>query len=322
MYLDCIQFAFPNSFKKGILLNIFYKNKYINHYNYNIVSNKLLLNDWKLKSLLISKKTKEKDIIRQIKLYSENNFIHILWISSYKIYNLLKPIWSSHIFKAGIIILEKPPLIKTKYLQHFFYFRKILEKQQYALFNSDDKSIIYYNNFGYPPYFLGQTISSKYIIIHNFKSGCGSLGVFLVRDINNSENIAVLKICHTEKSYYREKSALVLTKDWPHSPNLIDYNDSQYFLIQEYCGKDLKKIETKQKKNLKPYVNKVLQLLKGKYGLYHNDIRWKNLVLGKYHIEGKSKTLLRLIDWGNANNQNIDKNHDNIIDKNLYLLNG
>jgi thiamine kinase-like enzyme len=54
-----------------------------------------------------------------------------------------------------------------------------------------------------------------------------------------------------------------------------------------------------------PHVKKIVDMLYQKYGLHHNDIRWKNLTYKNYKIT--------VIDWENASTENLDLNHDNIL---------
>ena len=88
-------------------------------------------------------------------------------------------------------------------------------------------------------------------------------------------------------------------------PNLIDSEDTELYLVTDYCGKDLRNLDDVKKTMLIAYINTIHNKIVNDYKLYHNDVRWKNITMNNNKIY--------LIDWGMADFRNIDQNHDQIL---------
>ena len=109
----------------------------------------------------------------------------------------------------------------------------------------------------------------------------------------------------SQQEYQTEKQTLKLLKNWPYSPILIQCDDTHNWLMTTYCGKEMRTAKNSKKKWAKPRIQAIAKELQQLYGIYHNDIRWKNIVK-----EGKHLTL---IDWGMSSHNNTDKNPQHIL---------
>ena len=95
--------------------------------------------------------------------------------------------------------------------------------------------------------------------------------------INGHE--VVRKFVKAEPSYQREKKRLNQLRNFAHSPNLIKFDDENRILVMDYCGIPLDKYGKKVRDRhifLKP-ISEACYILRNEFGLFHNDLRWKNL---------------------------------------------
>ena len=98
---------------------------------------------------------------------------------------------------------------------------------------------------------------------------------------------------------------LKTTSDWLHSPNLVDFNSRDKIIITNWCGKDLKLVKPDYRNNLLPRIQKLCDNIYDKYGIYHNDIRWKNITVKNGNII--------LIDWGMSGELNRERDPEKIL---------
>lgn len=120
------------------------------------------------------------------------------------------------------------------------------------------------------------------------KHGVSTTEVFL-GEYNN--NPAIFKYYKTISKVNREYSAYALLGNCNFVPRIIDYNVTEKLIIFEYVGKSLDiKYPPKERLIFKPQIKELNEQLINTYGVYHNDIRWKNVV---EHDSGK----LYLIDF-------------------------
>ena len=198
----------------------------------------------------------------------------------------------------GLIRLKTTPTLLPKILQY-------MSKIGFKLTLKIDNIFFFLPKLGKSPYFIGQSIDNKYIIRKILKQDTTGRksDVFLVMD--SSDTPYIMKKYAITHKYNQEKSALLATYQWKHSPLLLEYDDNRLILIIEWCGIDLK--HSKSKLDFKHQINKISKELLNNYGLYHNDIRWKNICL-------KSNNRLILIDWEKSKSKYIDTNDENILD--------
>ena len=89
-------------------------------------------------------------------------------------------------------------------------------------------------------------------------------------------------------------------------PKLHKFKDETKTIWTEYCGQSLNlKYIPKDRYKFKPEIRKMVNFLAG-LNLYHNDIRWKNIV------ENDSGQLF-LIDFEVISNENKERDPENII---------
>jgi predicted Ser/Thr protein kinase len=117
------------------------------------------------------------------------------------------------------------------------------------------------------------------------KHGVSTTGVLLGTH-NNSP--AIFKYFKTRSKLNREYSAYSLLGSCAFVPTVLDYREEELLLIFEYVGKSLDiKYKPKERLVYLPEIFKLNEELISTYGIYHNDIRWKNIVesdAGKLYI--------------------------------------
>ncbi len=234
------------------------------------------------------------------KIEITNNFIHVFVAHTSKIYPLFNNL-NLRKFRFGVIILKGSD--NVKHIRDRYTAKNILKDNYYYFYQNINGYDCFVSSVGSAPYYLGQPVMNKYYITGNFKSGCGSTGVFMIRD--QKQTRYVLKIASSNLTYEREVDALTKTKSWQYSPNLIDSDSKRLYIITNWCGRDFKRKPKKDKLAIRSEVQKLCDILTKHYKIYHNDIRWKNITYnGKYLI---------LIDWGMSDDENNEKNHDHIL---------
>ena len=237
-------------------------------------------------------------------------FTHCLVGHTSSVYYLLEQI-NLHKYRFGVIIMKVSQVKDIK--KDRYRIRTLLGKHYYHFYGNIDSYDCYVCNIGYPPYYLGQTILDKYVITGNFKSGCGSSGVYMARDINDTDPTDmdynatrfVVKRSNSKKTFIRELNALIRTTNWIHSPTIIDYNAMERIIITNWCGKDLKLLDSTSKNTYSHKIQLLIDELYNKYQLYHNDVRWKNIT-----IIGSN---LILIDWGMTDIINKERDPETIL---------
>ena len=309
--------------KLGILLEIF-KNKQLSeiinykllkgrkwkHYINRIINNNNKLTKYKypknsIVSLLPLLNLNHFEVLLDSIFYQCNQrenkvrFTHIL-ISHTKNINdiLIKLDHSKYRFGALIIKKENAQILEKQRI-----LTELLENNGYSLFRTKDNYICFYSTIGVAPYYLGQPILDNYYITGNLISGCGSSAVYTIKDRKGDE--LVLKKSSNLNNYAKELKALKITENWEHSPSLIDYNKKNKFIITNWCGKDLKRVDDNYKLELKNKIQELSDILNKQFNLYHNDIRWKNITI----ISNK----IIFIDWGMSEVENKEKDHDYIL---------
>ncbi len=103
-------------------------------------------------------------------------------------------------------------------------------------------------------------------------------------ELNGKE--VVRKFVKAKPSYQREKNNLTRLAKFPHSPNLLKFDDESRILVMDYCGIPLDKYGKKVVHRhifLKP-ISQACYKLKHEFGLFHNDLRWKNLTFQNNQI--------------------------------------
>ena len=225
------------------------------------------------------------------------NYIDVLYISSDRYIWILDRSLLKHI-RFGVIIFPKD----TSHTR-----RKLLDKCRYqsrSIPSQSNQLSCFVSIDGFAPYYRGSTIYQKYVLKRNFKSGLGSHGVYLLK--NKTTQIKyVLKFATNQQEFDNEVQALQLTSDWPHSPHLVLIDKPHLALITEWCGFELRSLPNSKRDRFRPTIQKLLIDLYDRYQIYHNDIRWKNIVVYQNHIY--------LIDWGQSNKESLDKDPQHLL---------
>ena len=158
----------------------------------------------------------------------------------------------------------------------------------YHQVQKDGRYSYYQSKIGHAPYYIGQPILDQFTVVKPYTSGRGSIGVYLVLDLSGTK--MVVKQCSNQTTYSRELNSLQLTSDWAHSPTLYHAYPKENTLVVEWCGEEMRHIKAKRRKKTAPMVQQLVDELHGIYGIYHNDIRWKNIT--------RHGDKIMLIDWG------------------------
>ena len=92
-------------------------------------------------------------------------------------------------------------------------------------------------------------------------------------------------------------------------PKLIEYNIENQVIVTENAGKSLDYIPEEDWQGREKHLPGISKIYKGleKYGLYHNDIRYKNIVWNK------KKNKYYLIDFDFVSVKNLEADGDYII---------
>jgi RIO-like serine/threonine protein kinase len=126
-------------------------------------------------------------------------------------------------------------------------------------------------------------------ILREFKNGMGSLRVTLVEDDDKSK--IVLKEFKTMNKYRKEIELYDILKDSDYVPNVVYRDDERKVLGIEFCGESLNnKFKPKDRYRFKSIIRSAISDIELRYGIYHNDIRWKNICLNS---DGK----ILFVDW-------------------------
>jgi thiamine kinase-like enzyme len=133
-----------------------------------------------------------------------------------------------------------------------------------------------------------------------FKKGVSTISV-------QKEGNFVKKIFKTQNKYKRERDFYLFTGClFDFVPKIHKFEDETKTIWTEYCGQSLNlKYIPKDRYKFKPRIKKIVEFL-AELNLYHNDIRWKNIV------ESDSGNLF-LIDFESLSNVNKERDPEKIL---------
>ena len=133
-----------------------------------------------------------------------------------------------------------------------------------------------------------------------FKKGVSTISV-------QKEGDFVKKIFKTQNKYKRERDFYLFTGClFDFVPKIHKFEDETKTIWTEYCGQSLNlKYIPKDRYKFKPRIKKIVEFL-AELNLYHNDIRWKNIV------ESESGNLF-LIDFESLSNVNKERDPEKIL---------
>jgi thiamine kinase-like enzyme len=139
-----------------------------------------------------------------------------------------------------------------------------------------------------------------------FKKGVSTISVEKVWD-EQANKFLVKKKFQTKNKYERERDFYIHYGDiLSYIPRLFRFDDVEKIIWTEYCGISLNlKYQPKDRYRFKAAIKAICNNLKS-YGLYHNDIRWKNIVENE---DGK----LFLIDFEVISTDNKERDPENIL---------
>ena len=122
----------------------------------------------------------------------------------------------------------------------------------------------------------------------------------LIKIVNINKELIVLKVCDRVR-YFREKKKYILLKNENFLPKLKYFDDIIFILGLTYVGYSIEIYKNKHKslynKNLSNFnkqIKRIIDKLQKKYGVYHNDLREKNICIYK-------KGVVRFIDFESCN---------------------
>jgi thiamine kinase-like enzyme len=125
--------------------------------------------------------------------------------------------------------------------------------------------------------------------------------------ISQKELFVVKKVLKTWNKYKKERDFYLFTGHLlDFVPKLFKFEDETKTIWTEYCGISLNlKYPPKERYRFKPEIRKIAWQLEA-LGLYHNDIRWKNIV------ESDSGSLF-LIDFECVSEDNRERDPEYIL---------
>jgi RIO-like serine/threonine protein kinase len=127
-----------------------------------------------------------------------------------------------------------------------------------------------------------------------------------VWDQQNQQHL-VKKQFQTKNKYERERDFYIgYTLFFDFIPKLIKFDDKSKTIWTEYCGSSLNiKYSPKERYIFKEKIRSMVEQLEN-YNLFHNDIRWKNVV---ENDDGR----LFLIDFEVISNDNKERDPEYIL---------
>lgn len=109
-----------------------------------------------------------------------------------------------------------------------------------------------------------------------FKKGVSTIRVEL-KGYNNE--IAVYKYLKTTSKYLRETEAYSKLENCSFVPKVLRKSIDDKLIVTKYVGQSLNlKYSPAERKKFKPRIQEMNRELIERYGIHHNDIRWKNVV--------------------------------------------
>ena len=139
-----------------------------------------------------------------------------------------------------------------------------------------------------------------------FKKGIATISVEKLWDQKKGIHV-VKKVFKTQNKYLRERDFYIAYElFFDFIPNLIKFDDATKTIWTEYCGISLNiKYIPKERYRFKNSIRSMVEQLQN-YNLFHNDIRWKNIV---ENDDGR----LFLIDFEVTSNENKERDPENIL---------
>jgi thiamine kinase-like enzyme len=114
------------------------------------------------------------------------------------------------------------------------------------------------------------------MLIKEFKKGVSTEKLEL-HEVNNE--LLVYKYLKTVNKFKREAFAYVMLFDCGFTAPLVSTKPEEKLIITKYVGESLNlKYEPKDRYKFKDEIKRMNDALIKDYGIYHNDIRWKNVV--------------------------------------------
>ena len=121
--------------------------------------------------------------------------------------------------------------------------------------------------------------------------------------------IIILKIFRkkNKEKYINEKRIYLRLKDEDFLPKLRYFDDENLILGLTYVGDSLEIFRTKKKEeynrqvdNINKQIKSIVDSLLSKYGLYHNDLRYRNICIDEFNK-------IRLIDFDWTNDKLLER---------------
>tara|TARA_B100000073_G_C23559469_1_gene503479 strand:+ start:77 stop:595 length:519 start_codon:yes stop_codon:yes gene_type:complete len=135
-----------------------------------------------------------------------------------------------------------------------------------------------------------------------------------VKAVRIKDDIIILKTAKQKKIYLHEKSIYMKLKDEDFLPKLKYFDDKHLILGLTDVGDTLRiyKLEKKGEynklvENINNQIKNIIDMLLDKYGLYHNDLREKNICIDNNKI-------VRFIDF-DATGENLLKREEKYLEK-------
>jgi predicted Ser/Thr protein kinase len=114
------------------------------------------------------------------------------------------------------------------------------------------------------------------MLIKEFKKGVSTEKLEL-HEINNE--LLVYKYLKTDNKFRRETIAYCTLSDCDFVAPLVSTKPEEKLIITKYVGESLNlKYLPKDRHKFKAEIKRMNDTLTNNYGIYHNDIRWKNVV--------------------------------------------
>lgn len=125
--------------------------------------------------------------------------------------------------------------------------------------------------------------------------------------LNKDGNNVVRKKVQTRNKFWKEVYFLQTLKEWEHTPKLLGYNEKESLLYIQHVGNALTSMRVSDRLYYRKRIIAIVNELERKYHIYHNDLRWKNIVLSE-------DDKLYLIDWETGRiSGNVERDDEYIL---------
>ena len=124
--------------------------------------------------------------------------------------------------------------------------------------------------------------------------------------VDNDGILEVHKKLKTQNKYEKEKHFYSALSDWKHTPSLLGFDDNTLTVRLEYVGEALTQFKPPLRKVYRERITHMVAELESEFKIFHNDIRWKNIVLS-------TDGALYLVDWERARYENIERDPEKIL---------